>query len=127
MEDFYEVLGVDIYASKKEIRRAFYESAEECESGECESEKEERMQALLQAYDVLGNPTCRATYDRLMGYTRTAEESGNIFVKIGALIAIVVLVLPKLGVIFMKLQIFRNVFGWIWENCGLRWLFEHYS
>ena len=66
MADYYEILGVGREASREEIRKAFRRLAREThpDANPGDTHAEERFREIAQAYEVLSDPTKRASYDR---------------------------------------------------------------
>lgn len=66
MPDYYEILGVPRDATQDEIKRAFRKLAREThpDSNSGDPEAEHRFREVAEAYEVLGDPNRRASYDR---------------------------------------------------------------
>jgi molecular chaperone DnaJ len=64
--DYYEILGVARDASQDEIKRAFRKLAREThpDNNPGSAEAEHRFREVAEAYEVLSEPTRRASYDR---------------------------------------------------------------
>lgn len=64
--DLYAILGVDKSASQEEIKSAYRKLALKFhpDHNQGDAEAEERFKQISQAYDVLGDPEKRSTYDR---------------------------------------------------------------
>ncbi|MFC1610173.1 molecular chaperone DnaJ [Myxococcota bacterium] len=67
MRDFYDVLGVDRDATKKEIKQAYHRLAHKFHPDKNPDDRaaEDRFKEATRAYDVLSNPDKRRKYDRL--------------------------------------------------------------
>lgn len=65
--DYYEVLGVGKTATEAEIKKAYRKLALKYHPDVCpdKSEAEEKFKEITEAYEVLSNPSKRATYDRV--------------------------------------------------------------
>lgn len=65
--NYYEVLGVDVNATQKQIRKSFMEKARllhpDKNSGRGLTVAEEKMKELNQAYEILYDPQKRIQYD----------------------------------------------------------------
>jgi curved DNA-binding protein len=65
-EDYYEVLGVDRDASKKELQKAFRKLAKKYHPDVSkEDDAEEKFKKVNEAYEVLKDPEARQKYDQL--------------------------------------------------------------
>ena len=63
--DYYKVLGVDRKASQEDIKKAYRKLARQYHPDtNAESGAEERFKQISEAYDVLGDPEKRKSYDR---------------------------------------------------------------
>ncbi|KAI6189826.1 Molecular chaperone DnaJ [Aphelenchoides bicaudatus] len=65
-KDYYSILGVSRTADVKQIKSAFYELSNKYHPDRNPNDKEnasEKFQAILNAYEVLSNPTKRKEYD----------------------------------------------------------------
>lgn len=64
--DYYEILGVDRAATPEEIKRAYRRLAHKYHPDKNPGDRtsEDRFKEASEAYEVLGNPEKRATYDR---------------------------------------------------------------
>src|SRR3954470_11083779 len=63
--DYYKVLGVDKKASQDDIKKSYRKLARKYHPDtNKESGAEERFKQISEAYDVLGDPEKRKTYDR---------------------------------------------------------------
>src|SRR5215210_71151 len=64
-DDYYKTLGVDKKASQDEIKKAYRKLARRYHPDtNSETGAEERFKRVSEAYDVLGDPEKRKTYDR---------------------------------------------------------------
>ncbi|HSR47501.1 MAG TPA: DnaJ C-terminal domain-containing protein [Anaerolineales bacterium] len=66
-KDYYRILGVERNADEKEIKRAYRRLAVKFhpDKNPGDNESENRFKEINEAYEVLGDPTKRAKYDRL--------------------------------------------------------------
>lgn len=66
MPDYYQILGVDRDATQDQIKRAFRRLAREThpDSNPSDPGAEHRFREIAEAYEVLGDPSRRASYDR---------------------------------------------------------------
>jgi len=64
--DYYDILGVGREASREEIKKAFRRLAREThpDANPGDTHAEERFREIAQAYEVLSDPSKRASYDR---------------------------------------------------------------
>ena len=79
-KDYYQTLGVSKQASKKEIKRAYRQLAQQYHPDKNPGNKkaEEKFKAINEAYEVLGNPDNRAKYDQLgHNYHRYRQMGGD--------------------------------------------------
>jgi len=75
--DHYEVLGVPPGASQAEIKRAYLQEAKKCHPDLNPSpDATKRFQQLAQAYQVLGDPDQRQTYDSVRAQGGSGPGSG---------------------------------------------------
>ena len=67
MSNLYSVFGLSPGASSDAIRAAYYRLAKQCHPDTHAGETaEERIRVINQAYETLGHPVARATYDVML-------------------------------------------------------------
>ncbi|HUS85017.1 MAG: J domain-containing protein [Anaerolineales bacterium] len=82
-KDYYKVLGVDRTASSDEIKRVYRKLALKYhpDKNPDDNQSEERFKEINEAYEVLGDSTKRAKYDRLgssyQAWERTSNQTGS--------------------------------------------------
>ncbi len=78
--DYYEVLGVNQNASEAEIKKAYRKLAlkHHPDVSSDKAEAEEKFKEITEAYEVLSNPSKRATYDRFgqSGFQQATPGAG---------------------------------------------------
>src|SRR3989337_4013040 len=77
--DYYRMLGVDRKATAGEIRKAYKRLARKHHPDLNPGDKsaEERFKRISEAYDVLGDPKKRQTYDRVGYYSDAEAKAGQ--------------------------------------------------
>jgi len=75
MKDYYKILGLAPNASQEEIKQAFKKLAKKYhpDANKGKKDAEERFKEISEAYDILGKPDSRQTYDM----QREAEKFGG--------------------------------------------------
>jgi molecular chaperone DnaJ len=73
---YYQILGIPIRASQEDIKRAFRLLALRWHPDRHPDEPQaaESFRKALEAYETLVDPSARIRYDRLRGYTKTAQK-----------------------------------------------------
>lgn len=74
LDDYYEILGVEVDASEDDIKKAYKKRAMECHPDRA-SGSEEKFKKLVIAYDVLSKPDSRQKYDRRRNNSPTTFTS----------------------------------------------------
>lgn len=115
MRTLYELLGVSTEASPNEITQAFTTQAEKLRAVDPShsqfADAEIRLKALREAYDILSDPSRRASYDarlaaKLNPSVTTEQSTGFAWtpVKILAVVAVGVVVLTGAAQVFVQWQ-----------------------
>src|SRR5215217_2756231 len=78
-KDFYQVLGVDKLASQADIKKAYRRlaRANHPDSNPGDSQKHDTFKAIAEAYDVVGDPEKRKTYDEYRMQVSTGPFPGG--------------------------------------------------
>ena len=76
MENYYEILEVDVHASKEVIDKAFKVLAKryhpDTQSEDKKTWAEEKFKKINEAYEVLSNPESRKKYDIELNYDKNS-------------------------------------------------------
>ena len=78
-KDFYQVLGVDKLASQADIKKAYRRlaRANHPDSNPGDSQKHDTFKAVAEAYDVVGDPEKRKSYDEYRTQVSTGPFAGG--------------------------------------------------
>lgn len=74
-QDLYAILGVSSNADMAAIKKAYRQRALECHPDRCPGDPtcEERFKQVAAAYEVLSNPSTRASYDMQRGFSAQGQ------------------------------------------------------
>lgn len=77
IKDYYKILDVNHAVTPAEIKLAFRRLARTYhpDVNPNDSQAARKIQEIIEAYQVLGDPVKRANYDRQCGYARAASQS----------------------------------------------------